>query len=283
MAAARLRKRQVRRHRARPRRGRHARSGGARRAVRAPGLHADAARPPGRWPYRQSLRHAAWVVSGVARGRRSEPRAAPRWIVSWHAMPASTFWRSPSTIRRLHSRGCGAPVSRRRPLRTSTVRSTTWILPDRARGSRSSNCPTSRKAASTWCTISRRRCFGRNASCAMPNNAAALDEVVTRRGGSGGSGARFSRLIGCVVIPDPAGGFALELAHGRVRLLPPDADVPTVPSHRRTDRAHVRRERRDRPPAGASAAFRTMRGRRRPDRARLPRRAASRFCFVPAA
>ena len=31
------------------------------------------------------------------------------------------------------------------------------------------------------------------------------------------------------MIPDPAGGFALDLARGRVRLLAPDADVPVVP------------------------------------------------------
>ena len=60
------------------------------------------------------------------------------------------------------------------------------------------------------------------------NNAATLDEVVTRRRGSGGKRRRASR-----VLSDPlwsltaTGGFALELAHGRVRLLPPEADAPT--------------------------------------------------------
>ena len=61
------------------------------------------------------------------------------------------------------------------------------------------------------------------------NNAAALDEVVIAVADPAETAARFSRLVGCVVIPDPAGGFALDLAHGRVRLLPPDADAPAVP------------------------------------------------------
>ncbi len=61
------------------------------------------------------------------------------------------------------------------------------------------------------------------------NNAAALDEVVLAVAEPAESAARFSRLIGCVVIPDPAGGFALDLAHGRVRLMAPDADISTVP------------------------------------------------------
>jgi hypothetical protein len=62
-----------------------------------------------------------------------------------------------------------------------------------------------------------------------PNNAAALEDVVLAVAEPAETAARFSRLIGCVVIPDPAGGFALDLARGRVRLLPPDADVSTVP------------------------------------------------------
>jgi hypothetical protein len=62
-----------------------------------------------------------------------------------------------------------------------------------------------------------------------PNKAVALDDVVLAVAEPAETAARFSRLIGCVVIPDPAGGFALDLVRGRVRLLPPDADVPTVP------------------------------------------------------
>ena len=60
----------------------------------------------------------------------------------------------------------------------------------------------------------------------------------SRRRGSSETAARFSRLVGCVVIPDPAGGFALDLAHGRVRLCCPTR------MHRRfrassVERAHV--------------------------------------------
>jgi hypothetical protein len=61
------------------------------------------------------------------------------------------------------------------------------------------------------------------------NNAAVLDEVVLAVAEPAETAARFSQLIGCVVIPDPAGGFALDLSFGRVRLLRPDADVSTVP------------------------------------------------------
>lgn len=61
------------------------------------------------------------------------------------------------------------------------------------------------------------------------NNATALDEVVLCIAEPADTAARFSRLTGCVVIPDPAGGFALDFARGRVRLLSPNADVPAVP------------------------------------------------------
>jgi catechol 2,3-dioxygenase-like lactoylglutathione lyase family enzyme len=61
------------------------------------------------------------------------------------------------------------------------------------------------------------------------NNASTLDEVVLAVADPAEAAARFSRLVGCVVIPDPAGGFALDLAQGRLRLLPPGADAATVP------------------------------------------------------
>jgi hypothetical protein len=61
------------------------------------------------------------------------------------------------------------------------------------------------------------------------NNATTLAEVTLAVAEPAEAAARFSRRVGCVVIPDPAGGFALDLAHGRVRLLPPDADSPVVP------------------------------------------------------
>src|SRR6185437_13308531 len=41
--------------------------------------------------------------------------------------------------------------------------------------------------------------------------------------------ARFSRLAGRPVVPDPAGGFALPLPRGPVRLLPPDALGAVLP------------------------------------------------------
>ena len=175
------------RHRARPRRCRHARSCRAGRAVRAPRVHADTARPAGRWPDRQPLRDAAWVVYGAARGRRSERSAAPRSIVSWHAMPASTFWRSPSTTSSPRSRGCDAPASKRRPSHTSTARSTTWILPARARGSRSSRLPDQPEGRINLVRHLTPEVLWQERFLRHANNAAALDEVVHRRGGAGGN------------------------------------------------------------------------------------------------
>jgi hypothetical protein len=56
-----------------------------------------------------------------------------------------------------------------------------------------------------------------------PNRAVALAEVVLAVPAPAESAARFSRLVGCPVVPDAAGGYALVLAHGAVRLLPADA------------------------------------------------------------
>jgi hypothetical protein len=61
------------------------------------------------------------------------------------------------------------------------------------------------------------------------NNAMTLEAVTLAVAEPAETAARFSRLVGCVVIPDPAGGFALELVHGRVLLMLADADAPTVP------------------------------------------------------
>ena len=69
------------------------------------------------------------------------------------------------------------------------------------------------------------------------NHAVALTEVVLAVERAAESAARFSRLSGRPVTPDPAGGFALELPRGRVRLLPadaldavlPGATVPSLP------------------------------------------------------
>jgi hypothetical protein len=62
-----------------------------------------------------------------------------------------------------------------------------------------------------------------------PNNATTLTEVLLAVAEPADTAARFSRLIGCPVIPDPAGGFALDLAHGRVRLLPETALHSVLP------------------------------------------------------
>jgi hypothetical protein len=55
-----------------------------------------------------------------------------------------------------------------------------------------------------------------------PNHAVALEEVVLAVLSPAESAARFSRLAGCPVVPDAAGGYALLLSHGAVRLLPAD-------------------------------------------------------------
>jgi hypothetical protein len=51
------------------------------------------------------------------------------------------------------------------------------------------------------------------------NNAATLDEVVVAVQEPMHAAARFSRLIGCAVLPDGAGGLVLELTQGRVRIV----------------------------------------------------------------
>jgi hypothetical protein len=56
-----------------------------------------------------------------------------------------------------------------------------------------------------------------------PNHAVGLEEVVIAVEHPAESAARFSRLAGRPVVPDPAGGYALPLPRGTVRLLPPDA------------------------------------------------------------
>ena len=56
-----------------------------------------------------------------------------------------------------------------------------------------------------------------------PNNAASLAEVAIVVSDPADAAARFSRLVGCPVVPDPIGGFALALSRGTVRLLPDSA------------------------------------------------------------
>ncbi len=64
---------------------------------------------------------------------------------------------------------------------------------------------------------------------AHPNNAVALEEVVLAVPAPAETAARFSRLAGLPVTPDPAGGFALALPRGRVRIVPPDAVARIFP------------------------------------------------------
>ena len=53
-----------------------------------------------------------------------------------------------------------------------------------------------------------------------PNGAVALADVVLAVADPAEAAARFSRLAGQAVVPDPVGGFALDLPRGRVRLVP---------------------------------------------------------------
>jgi hypothetical protein len=66
-----------------------------------------------------------------------------------------------------------------------------------------------------------------------PNHAIALAEVTIASAAPAETAARFSRLAGLPVTPDPAGGFALALPRGRVRMIPPDAlpgtAIPSLP------------------------------------------------------
>jgi hypothetical protein len=70
-----------------------------------------------------------------------------------------------------------------------------------------------------------------------PNHAVALEDVVLAVADPAATAARMSRLAGRPVVPDAAGGYALDLARGRVRMLPAgalgavfgDAAVPALP------------------------------------------------------
>jgi Glyoxalase-like domain len=63
---------------------------------------------------------------------------------------------------------------------------------------------------------------------AHANNAVALEEVLVATAAPAEAAARFSRIAGCPVVPHSAGGFGLELKHGRVRLLT-DATAHVLP------------------------------------------------------
>ena len=53
-----------------------------------------------------------------------------------------------------------------------------------------------------------------------PNRAVALEAAILAVAEPAETAARLSRLAGLPVTPDPAGGFALELGRGLVRILP---------------------------------------------------------------
>jgi catechol 2,3-dioxygenase-like lactoylglutathione lyase family enzyme len=69
------------------------------------------------------------------------------------------------------------------------------------------------------------------------NRAVALRDVIIATDTPAETAARFSRLAGRPVQPDPLGGFVLTLGHGEVRMLPaeavrdvlPEAKLPTLP------------------------------------------------------
>ena len=69
------------------------------------------------------------------------------------------------------------------------------------------------------------------------NHAAALTEAVLAVADPAETAARLSRLAGRPVVPDRLGGFALDLAHGAVRILPaetvallhPGITLPALP------------------------------------------------------
>ncbi|MGH7051999.1 MAG: VOC family protein [Acetobacteraceae bacterium] len=64
---------------------------------------------------------------------------------------------------------------------------------------------------------------------AHPNHATGLKEVVVVTTAPAESAARFSLLAGLPVTPDPAGGFALHLPRGQVRIVPPEALAAILP------------------------------------------------------
>ena len=61
------------------------------------------------------------------------------------------------------------------------------------------------------------------------NHAVALAELLVVAAVPAETAARLSRISGRPVLPDPAGGYALGLPTGRVRMLPPEAFAAVLP------------------------------------------------------
>lgn len=62
-----------------------------------------------------------------------------------------------------------------------------------------------------------------------PNNVVSLAEVTMVVDDPAATAARFSRLVGCAVVPDPLGGLALDLPRGRVRIVTAKSGASVVP------------------------------------------------------
>lgn len=62
-----------------------------------------------------------------------------------------------------------------------------------------------------------------------PNRAVALEAAILASPTPAETAARLARLTGAVLEPDPAGGFALPLPQGRVRILPAEALEAVLP------------------------------------------------------
>lgn len=62
-----------------------------------------------------------------------------------------------------------------------------------------------------------------------PNRAVALEEAILAVPEPAGTAARLARLTGGVLQPDPAGGYALPLREGHLRILPPEALEAVLP------------------------------------------------------
>ena len=80
-----------------------------------------------------------------------------------------------------------------------------------------------------------------------PNHATALETMILAVANPAETAARLARLAGKPVTPDPAGGFALNLDRGAVRILDPEALAAVLPG---VTPAHAPLHGRNRDPHG---------------------------------